>query len=99
MAKPRCSAECLNHAHSIKMSYYREPCSETCEGSLVGGKAKNLWLLGQKVAAAPVPPWFVLTTEAFASFLHVRNEKNCIITHRNSICNESREHVIISYKS
>lgn len=51
------------------MSYFRGPCSESCEGNLVGGKAKNLWLLGRKVTAAPVPHWFVLTTEAFTSFL------------------------------
>ena len=54
------------------MSYFRGPCSESCEGNLVGGKAKNLWLLGKKVTAAPVPHWFVLTTEAFTSFLFVR---------------------------
>jgi phosphoenolpyruvate synthase/pyruvate phosphate dikinase len=36
--------------------------------SLVGGKAKNLWLLGRQVEEAPVPPWFVLTTDAFTAY-------------------------------
>lgn len=51
--------------------YYRGPLSESCEGNLVGGKAKNLWLLGQQVQC-PVPPWFALTTAAFTAYLNVR---------------------------
>ena len=44
--------------------------SVSCDQSLAGGKARNLWLLGQLVGC-PVPSWFVLTTNAFTRFIEV----------------------------
>lgn len=49
------------------------PSSERCDHSLVGGKAKNLWLLGRQVECQ-VPAWFCITTEAFSFFVQVRSK-------------------------
>lgn len=46
--------------------------SESCDHSLVGGKARNLWLLGKRVPASRVPDWYCVTTEAFTQFIQVR---------------------------
>ncbi len=45
--------------------------SESCDHSLAGGKARNLWLLGKRVPTSQVPPWYCVTTEAFAQFVQV----------------------------
>lgn len=55
--------------HSAQL-YHRDPHSVDCEPHAVGGKARNLWLLGKQVDC-PVPDWFVLTTTAFTAFLNV----------------------------
>ena len=44
--------------------------SLSCDQLLAGGKAKNLWLLGQMVDC-PVPPWFVITTSGFDHYIKV----------------------------
>jgi len=54
----------------VQATYVVGPSSEHCNHILVGGKARNLWLLGQRVAC-PVPPWFCVTTEAFSLFVEV----------------------------
>ena len=45
--------------------------SDTCPQALVGGKARNLWMLGQLVNCS-VPPWFAVTTDAFTRFMQVK---------------------------
>lgn len=45
--------------------------SEECSSTLAGGKAHNLWRLGQSLEQCKVPPWFCLTTEAFQLFIQV----------------------------
>lgn len=45
--------------------------SDTCDSSLVGGKARNLWLLGRLVECK-VPQWYCVTTEGFSQFVQVR---------------------------
>ena len=50
--------------------YLREPSSNTCDHFLVGGKARNLWLLGRQVDC-PVPSWFAVTTTAFTAYTQV----------------------------
>ena len=47
--------------------------SDSCESSLVGGKAKNLWRLSGLVdgTSAKVPAWFCITTKAFSCFVQV----------------------------
>ena len=50
--------------------YLREPSSNTCDHFLVGGKARNLWLLGRQVDC-PVPSWFAITTTAFTAYTQV----------------------------
>ena len=55
-----------------------EPSSERCEHALVGGKARNLWLLGRQVQCK-VPQWFCITTEAFTQFVEVHvHVKFCV---------------------
>ena len=44
--------------------------SDRCEHALVGGKARNLWLLGRQVQCR-VPRWFCVTTQAFTRFVEV----------------------------
>ena len=50
--------------------FFIDPTSESCSHQLVGGKARNLWLLGRMVTCK-VPPWFCITTEAFGLFVEV----------------------------
>ena len=46
---------------------------EGCVGhSSVGGKARNLWLLGG-LAGCKVPDWFCVSAEGFDCFLQVRS--------------------------
>ncbi|XP_064399663.1 rifampicin phosphotransferase-like isoform X2 [Halichondria panicea] len=52
--------------------------SESCDHSLVGGKARNLWLLGKRVPASRVPDWFCVTTEAFTQFIQGNKLKNSL---------------------
>ena len=51
--------------------------SVSCDQLLAGGKARNLWLLGQLVGC-PVPSWFVLTTRAFTRFIEVCYHAVCL---------------------
>ncbi len=51
-----------------------DPFFVTCEHRLVGGKGRNLWLLGQQVSCQ-VPEWFCVTTEAFDCFVQVGRSK------------------------
>jgi len=45
--------------------------SVSCDHGLVGGKARNLWLLGQRVRESRVPDWFCVSTQAFTQFIQV----------------------------
>ena len=47
-----------------------DPSSDQCDHALVGGKARNLWLLGRQVQCS-VPQWFCITTQAFTEFVQV----------------------------
>ena len=53
-----------------QLTYFRDAQSQACEHALVGGKARNLWLLGRLVDC-PVPSWFSVTTDAFGAFIKV----------------------------
>lgn len=69
------------------MSWILHYQSESCEHSLVGGKARNLWLLGRLVDC-PVPPWFVVTTSSFDAFINVSlmiRSYVIMITHNQTI--------------
>lgn len=61
-----------------KESFVVDVTSDTCESSLVGGKAKNLWRLSGLVdgTCARVPAWFCITTEAFSCFVQVGPVEN-----------------------
>ena len=48
-----------------------DAASPNCPVHLAGGKARNLWLLGQS-ERCDVPPWFCVTTASFGAFVEVR---------------------------
>ena len=51
-----------------------DPSSQQCDHALVGGKARNLWLLGRRVQCSQVPQWFCITTNAFTKFIEVSTQ-------------------------
>ena len=61
-----CSAETKEN-----LVFVKDAASEICPHALVGGKARNLWLLG-KLVSCRVPPWFAVTTDSFTYFVEVR---------------------------
>ena len=68
----------------LQVTYIVDPTSECCDHGLVGGKARNLWLLGKKVECQ-VPPWFCITTQAFDFFVEVKassHEPYCTLVPR-----------------
>ena len=57
-------------ADEEQLVFVKDAESVSCDHALVGGKARNLWLLGRLVGC-PVPRWFALTTAAFTRFVEV----------------------------
>ena len=60
----------MDTAEPLAVRLILDPSSKQCEHALVGGKARNLWLLGKQVQCR-VPQWFCITTEAFTKFVEV----------------------------